>query len=217
MVSCSIRATPGLRRTTALSTGLLAGAALLFLLASGNASAKSRRDLPVGDFEPIWTTPAAAPAPVGVEPGAGGSADSAAGGGRFERISSTMDRVFGPGRWRQTSGYRSPAQEDELRREGAGTVAPGRLSHHSLGTTDAPGAYDVVVAGMSAQTAAVALKRSGAGFSRILAEGVHGGQGPHLHLEPGVAHAGPTPAQSEADDVIYLRVVDGERNRRLSR
>ena len=95
----------------------------------------------------------------------------------------TMDRVFGAGRWRETSGYRSPAQEDALRRQGAGAVAPGHLSAHSLGGSEAPGAYDAVVERMSAASAAARLRRAGAPFARVLAEGAHGGQGPHLHIE----------------------------------
>ena len=103
----------------------------------------------------------------------------------------TMDRVFGPGRWRQTSGYRSQAAENALRRQGAGTVAPGRISLHSVGGADAPGAYDAVVDRMSVAGAAAKLRQSGATFSRVVAEGAHGGQGPHLHIELGRA-----PAQS---------------------
>jgi hypothetical protein len=111
---------------------------------------------------------------------------------------STMDRVFGPGRWRQTSGYRTQAQEDALRRQGAGTVAPGRISHHSIGGADSPGAYDAVVESMPLQSAAARLKQSGAGFSRVLAEGAHGGQGAHLHIEltKGPARAGGDAAEN---------------------
>jgi hypothetical protein len=191
------------------NTALL-GAALLILLSAGSASAGSRREAIGSDFRPIWTRPAATPAV------ASGGADKA----RFETIRTTMDRVFGPGRWRETGGYRSPAREDELRREGAGTVAPGHLSRHSLGTADAPGAYDVVVAGMSAGDAAATLKISGAGFSKVLAEGVHGEQGPHLHIEPaktGASDDGPAPSQTEPSETIYLRIVGGRRNSLLGR
>jgi hypothetical protein len=96
----------------------------------------------------------------------------------------TMDRVFGRGRWRQTSGYRSQAAENALRRQGAGTVAPGRISLHSVGGADAPGAYDAVVDHMSVATAAAKLRQAGGDFSRVVAEAAHGGQGPHLHIEP---------------------------------
>ena len=106
-------------------------------------------------------------------------AASAASGADFQ---ATMDRVFGPGRWRKTSGYRSQAQENALRRQGAGTVAPGHLSYHSVGAADAPGAYDAVVERMSPAAAAAKLRQA-AGFSRVLAERAHGGQGPHLHIE----------------------------------
>lgn len=94
-----------------------------------------------------------------------------------------MDRVFGPGRWRETSGYRTVAQENALRRAGAGTVPAGRLSRHSLGDPDTPGAYDAVVAGITPAAAAARLKRAGAPFARVAAEGAHGRQGPHLHIE----------------------------------
>jgi hypothetical protein len=104
----------------------------------------------------------------------------AAGGGDFQ---ATMDQVFGPGRWRKTSGYRTQAQENALRRQGAGTVAPGRISYHSIGAPDAPSAYDAVVAGMTPASAAVKLKRVGGPFTRVLAERAHGSQGAHLHLE----------------------------------
>ena len=95
----------------------------------------------------------------------------------------TMDRVFGPGRWRQTSGYRTRAQEDALRRAGAGTVPRGVLSKHSLGNPEKPGAYDAVVDGVALQTAAEKLRRVGGAFSRVIAEGAHGPQGAHLHVE----------------------------------
>lgn len=133
------------------------------------------------------------------------------------RFRSTMDRVFGPGRWRQTSGYRSPAQEDELRRQGAGAVAAGHRSRHSVGTPVAPGAYDIVVDGMSMQSAALKLRRSGETFDRVVVEGVHGAQGPHLHVEPNFAPAtdpNPTPM---GDDTIYARIVGGRRNPVLTR
>ena len=96
---------------------------------------------------------------------------------------STMDQVFGPGHWRQTSGYRTRAQENALRRQGAGTVAPGHISYHSIGAPGAPGAYDAVVDHMNLAAAAAKLRRAGAGVSRVLAEGAHGPQGAHLHVE----------------------------------
>ena len=95
-----------------------------------------------------------------------------------------MDRVFGRGSWRETSGYRTPAEEDRLRAAGAGTVPAGKVSRHSLGTADAPGAYDVVVTGMTADDAAARLLSSSAKFSRVIAERAYGDQGPHLHVEP---------------------------------
>lgn len=103
------------------------------------------------------------------------------GGSEFRSV---MDKVFGAGNWRETSGFRPPAKEDQLRAEGAGTVAPGMVSRHSLGTPGAPGAYDVVVAHMSTTEAASKLLDSGVTFRRVFPEGAHGNQGPHLHIEP---------------------------------
>lgn len=100
-----------------------------------------------------------------------------------ERVHATMDSVFGVQNWRETGGYRTPARENELRAEGAMTVPVGALSRHSMGHPDAPGAYDLVVDGVSPDQAAEKLRRAGAPF-RLLAEGAHGNQGPHLHVEP---------------------------------
>jgi hypothetical protein len=143
-----------------------------------------------------------------------------------DRFRETMDRVFGPGRWRETSGYRSPAEEDRLRREGAGAVPEGRLSAHSLGTPDAPGAYDAVVYGMSQARAADVLRESGAGFARVFAEGTHGPEGPHLHIEPRflgfetasvpIARVRTVAARAVACDSIYLRVVNMRINPQLA-
>jgi len=131
---------------------------------------------------------------------------------------STMNKVFGEGRWRQTSGYRTKAQEDELRRQGAGTVAPGHTSRHSIGGPGAPGAYDAVVDHLPLDAAAARLRGAGGPFSRVLAEGAHGGQGAHLHVEliktaPVAAQAAPEPVE----DTIYLRAVNGKRNPELTR
>jgi hypothetical protein len=101
-----------------------------------------------------------------------------------DQFRAQMDGVFGAGRWRETGGYRSPAMENQLRAEGAMTVQVGHLSRHSLGTRDAPGAYDVVVIGMSPYDAAAILRRSGAPFAKLLPETTHGTQGAHLHIEP---------------------------------
>lgn len=125
-----------------------------------------------------------------------------------ERVHATMDSVFGVQNWRETGGYRTPERENELRAQGAQTVPPGVLSHHSMGRPGDAGAYDLVVNGLSPAAAAEKLRRAGAPF-RILAEGAHGGQGAHLHLEiptdskgapvrpPGLEWtvADPTPAQ----------------------
>lgn len=108
-----------------------------------------------------------------------------------ERFAAVMDSVFGRGTWRMTGGYRTPEREDQLRAQGAKTVRPGGLSRHSLGRPGAPGAYDLVVDGMSPGEAANRLRRAGAPFVRYQPKGAHGTQGPHLHLEP--YGFGPTP------------------------
>jgi len=100
------------------------------------------------------------------------------------RLTNVMNSVFGAGKWRLTGGYRTPEREDELRSQGAMTVRPGGMSAHSLGRPGASGAYDVVVNGMDPWEAAARLRAAGAPFSRYMPKGVHGSQGPHLHLEP---------------------------------
>ncbi|HEX5261882.1 MAG TPA: hypothetical protein VFW13_00030 [Phenylobacterium sp.] len=99
-----------------------------------------------------------------------------------DRVHATMDTVFGAQNWRETGGYRTPERENELRAQGALTVPPGVLSHHSMGKPGDAGAYDLVVNGLSPTEAAERLRRAGAPF-KLLAEGAHGGQGAHLHLE----------------------------------
>jgi hypothetical protein len=127
-------------------------------------------------------------------------------------LKSTMDKVFGAGAWRETGGYRSQAREDELRRQGAGTVPIGQISHHSMGTPDAPGAYDIVVPGMSTETAATKLQSSSDDFSRVFAERSHGAQGSHLHVEPKAGRLAGARAEAPDDSNIYLRVSGGRRN-----
>lgn len=101
-----------------------------------------------------------------------------------DKFAAVMDDVFGRGAWRMTGGYRTPEREDQLRAQGAKTVRPGGLSRHSIGRPGAPGAYDVVVDGMSPSEAARRLRAAGAPFARYQPKGAHGRQGPHLHLEP---------------------------------
>jgi hypothetical protein len=156
-------------------------------------------------------------------PAADKPADPAPAANQKQRFHATMDRVFGSGRWRETSGWRSREREDQLRREGAGTVRPGEVSHHSMGTPEAPGAYDVVVPGMSNAAAAARLKTESGDFSRVLAERAHGPEGQHLHLEPNYGRVSSSEAGSGAsalrptdDDNVYLRVVNGRRNPALA-
>jgi hypothetical protein len=155
----------------------------------------------------------------------GASAHPSARWTQNDRFHATMDQVFGPGRWRETSGYRSPSEENRLRLQGAGTVAPGDLSAHSRGTPDAPGAYDAVVYGMSLTRAASMLRASGTEFAQAFAEGAHGPEGAHLHINVGnglaaVAEQAPGRVASMTArvpcDSIYMRVVGGRRNPLLS-
>ena len=100
------------------------------------------------------------------------------------RFTALMDSVFGPKRWRETGGFRTAARENQLRAEGALTVATGARSQHSVGKPDAPGAYDLVVEGLSPGQAAKKLRISKAPLKVVFAEDAHGSQGPHLHVEP---------------------------------
>lgn len=121
--------------------------------------------------------------------------------GTDARLGSIMDSVFGAGNWRVTGGYRTPERENELRAQGALTVPPGVLSRHSMGRPGAPGAYDIVVPGLSPSAAAARLQRAGAPFRRYLPKGTHGTQGPHLHIEPhaiGLGQAGSSPARPQS-------------------
>jgi hypothetical protein len=105
-------------------------------------------------------------------------------------FTSLMNSTFGVGNWRQTGGYRTQAREDQLRAEGAMTVPPGVLSRHSMGRSGAPGAYDLVVDGLTPSEAAARLFASRGEFRRLLPEGAHGTQGAHLHVEPLISGAG---------------------------
>jgi TPR repeat protein len=100
------------------------------------------------------------------------------------RFTALMDSVFGPKRWRETGGFRTAKREDELRALGALTVRPGARSAHSLGKPEAPGAYDLVVEGLSPDQAARKLRDSKAPLKVIFPEGAQGAEGPHLHVEP---------------------------------
>ena len=96
-------------------------------------------------------------------------------------LKAVLNKTFGPGKWALTSGYRTPAYEDDLRRKGAGTVPPGHTSAHSEGDEHAPGAYDIVVPGMSQADAAKKLADADSRFDKVFAEGRRGGQGAHIH------------------------------------
>jgi hypothetical protein len=99
-----------------------------------------------------------------------------------QEVAAYLDKTFGKGKWRLTSGYRSRAEEDALRRRGAGTVPAGETSAHSRGTPEAPGAEDIEVPGMPASE--VARKLQGGPFTKAFAEGRHGPEGAHVHAEP---------------------------------
>ena len=90
------------------------------------------------------------------------------------RFAAMMDAVFGPNSWRETGGFRTAKRENELRALGALTVAQGARSAHSLGKPEAPGAYDLVVNGLSPEQAAKKLRISKAPLKVIFAEAAHG-------------------------------------------
>jgi hypothetical protein len=83
---------------------------------------------------------------------------------------------------RPTGDYRPPERENQLRAQGAGTVAPGHTSPHSRGTPDAPGAHDFVPAGGDWNTA-LTKARTAPGVARAFIEGAQGGQGRHIHVD----------------------------------
>ena len=117
-----------------------------------------------------------------------------------------LNQIFGKDRWRLTGGYRSPAREDQLRAQGADTVAPGRTSDHSLGGEDDPGALDITVAGMSPAEAQAVLQRSGAPFGRYLPEGAQGGQGAHLHIDTGKGMTPAVPGLTAAQSPVLAQM-----------
>lgn len=109
----------------------------------------------------------------------------------------TLDKVFGSGKWKQTSGYRSPAAEDRLRAEGAGTVRPGHVSAHSEGDAEDPGAFDFEVSGMPQAEAAKKLAKADPRFTKAFAEAPHGAEGEHVHAAVGLK---PEKVETAADD-----------------
>jgi hypothetical protein len=104
-----------------------------------------------------------------------------------------------------------------MRRQGAGTVAPGHVSAHSIGAPGAPAAYDAVVDHMPLGSAAAKLKSAGTGVARVLAEGKHGAQGAHLHVEltSAKAQAAQVQATAATDDDTLPRAVRARRARLL--
>ena len=82
---------------------------------------------------------------------------------------------------RDTGDYRTPGRERQLASQGAGTVRPGAVSRHSLGTEDAPGAHDVVPTGD--WNANLARLRKTPGVRDAFIEGAQGGQGRHIHVD----------------------------------
>jgi hypothetical protein len=189
--------------------GVWLGAAAAVLVCAGVTSQAAALDLVASPVVRIG------PDPASVE-------------GRGARLREALDQAFGQGRWHITSGFRSQERENELRAAGAGTVPVGATSHHSMGTESSPGAYDVVVAGMSQSRAAQLLRQVDPGFGRILYERAHGPEGPHLHIEMGggggaAVLGGPLAgvktisisARMDACNSIYERVVGGHRNPKL--
>lgn len=120
------------------------------------------------------SAPPPTPTPKPTKPAAGYMSQAA--------FRSRMDDVYGAGRWRETSGYRTAAQEDSLRAQGAGMNRPGTVDPHMQGGPDDPGAYDIVVPGMNARQAAQRLRDANFQAHQIYPEGAHGTQGEHLHI-----------------------------------
>lgn len=112
-------------------------------------------------------------------------------------FSELLDKTFGKGKWRITGGIRSNEREDELRAEGAQTVKPGETSRHTLGTADAPGAYDVVVDGLNPRQVARKLSETGADFLHFYPEGTRATQGAHLHVAVPVGEGKPHVADDQ--------------------
>jgi hypothetical protein len=163
------------------TTSILAGA----LLAFGGPVLAARHAAPAPPAEPTIAVVSADDEAEKANPGRHRrhQPEPEAASAPADDFKTMMDQVFGEGGWRQTSGYRTVAQENALRRAGAGTVPAGRISRHSVGDPDTPGAYDAVVPRLSAAAAAAKLKRAGAPFAKVAAEAAHGRQGPHLHIE----------------------------------
>ena len=189
----------GLRR--AIGAG---GLTLAFCLAGAPAVAQIQVVSAGAEYETFH------PRPVAKAPAANG-----------EDFQATMDRVFGAGRWRKTSGYRTQAQENALRRQGAGTVAPGHVSLHSIGHPDAPSAYDAVVDGHVSPVPMRRRKlRSASGRTvqpRVLAEGKHGPQGAHRLATSSWPRPRPLPRRREeasyplAAEAVRRPGMDGRR------
>jgi hypothetical protein len=182
------------------ATSICAGAMIALLLATPTVAGTIQVVSVDDEYAVFHPRPVAKPTPV-----AG------------EDFRSIMDRVFGAGRWRMTSGYRSQAQEDALRRQGAGTVAPGHLSLHTVGGPNAPEAYDAVVDHMPLASAAAKLRQAGGGFSRVVAEGAHGPQGAHLHVELVSARMRMPAPQAFAEGQADSGPVEGRRGRTARR
>jgi TPR repeat protein len=124
------------------------------------------------------------------------------------RFTALMDAVFGPSTWRETGGFRTAKRENELRALGALTVAEGARSAHSIGKPEAPGAYDLVVKGLSPDQAARKLRVSKAPLKVIFPEAAHGAEGPHLHVEPFSISFDTAPARGKAGAPAPSRVEE---------
>lgn len=118
-------------------------------------------------------------------------------------VAGLLDKTFGKGKWTLTSGFRPESREDVLRRQGAGTVPKSAISSHSLGTEDRPGAWDVVVPGMSASQVAQKLQSvrtaSGDRLTADFPEGQHGAEGAHVHFGFGEESIAPLAKDAGAD------------------
>lgn len=101
-------------------------------------------------------------------------------------FSAAADKAFGRGKYRITSGYRPPWKN-------AGTKGSAVSSHHQDGSPEEPGAFDLVVPGMSSSQAAAHMEKAGWQATYLP-------EGDHLHVTEhrGMGEAPTVPPWEEA-------------------
>lgn len=149
------------------------------------------------DLSDLMTAKPASAAPKGAPVSAPGQTVT------MSQLKTHLDQKYGAGKY-TIYGYRPTSKEDQLRREGAGTVPPGERTDHSLGTPDDPGAYDISVPGLKPAQVEKDLRDSGFAFESYLPEDQHGDQGPHLHVRNFLPASASTPPTKMADGDVDL-------------